>query len=123
MKTSELTGALLDYWVARAEGLNPAAVIDYGREVYAENYGKGFEVSRYSTDWSQGGPIIERERIFMEPQNYNPPRWSATNPKANGWAVEYGPTPWWPPCAPTWPASSGMRCRTWKVVRDVWTAF
>lgn len=46
MKTSELTGAALDWAVADAIG-------EY----------KPVAVPRYSTDWSQGGPIIERMKL------------------------------------------------------------
>ncbi|MGY4838027.1 phage protein NinX family protein [Burkholderia pyrrocinia] len=51
MKVSDLTGAMLDYWVARAEGADQARAI---RD--AANY-------RPTENWAQGGPIIERERI------------------------------------------------------------
>jgi hypothetical protein len=50
MKTSELTGAALDWAVAMAENWA----------------GADFEVKPYSTDWAQGGPIIEREHISVE---------------------------------------------------------
>ena len=49
MKTNKLTGAALDWAVAVAE---------YG-------YGADYKTNRYSTDWSQGGPIIEREGIEL----------------------------------------------------------
>jgi hypothetical protein len=54
MKTSELTGAALDWAVAKCLG--------------TEHLFAGHEVGRlhYSTDWSQGGPIIEREHISIE---------------------------------------------------------
>ena len=48
MKTSELTGAALDWAVAKAIG-------EY----------KPVAVPSYSTDWAQGGPIIEREGISI----------------------------------------------------------
>ncbi len=51
MKTSELTGAALDWAVARCEGL---------RFEEWETWGN------YSTDWAQGGPIIEREGISVD---------------------------------------------------------
>lgn len=51
MKTSELTGAALDWAVAKAIG-------EY----------KPVAVPSYSTDWAQGGPIIEREYIDTEYQ-------------------------------------------------------
>jgi len=52
MKTSELTGAALDWAVAKCEG-----------KIY------GVPGTRYefqpSTHWAQGGPIIERENISV----------------------------------------------------------
>ena len=53
MKTSELTGAALDWAVAICEhnvGWEP----------------EGEDRDCYSTNWAQGGPIIERERIELE---------------------------------------------------------
>lgn len=57
MRTAELTGALLDYWVARAEGYKWADDI-------TPDQARG--VPPYSTDWAQGGPIIERERPSVD---------------------------------------------------------
>jgi hypothetical protein len=57
MKTSELTGAALDWAVAKCE---------YGNDVeyiYAHTSTR----NAYSTDWAQAGPIIERERISIGP--------------------------------------------------------
>lgn len=48
MRTAELSGATLDYWVAKAEGM--ATVPD------------GWAPS---TNWAQGGPILERENILV----------------------------------------------------------
>ena len=48
MKVSEATGPVLDWMVAKAIG-------DY----------KPVAVPAYSTDWAQGGPIIEREGITL----------------------------------------------------------
>jgi hypothetical protein len=52
MKTSELTGAALDWAVAICEhnvGWEP----------------EGEDRDYYSTDWAQGGPIIEREKVSL----------------------------------------------------------
>jgi hypothetical protein len=49
MKTSELTGVALDWAVCVAE---------YG-------YGADYKTNLYSTDWSHGGPIIDREAITV----------------------------------------------------------
>ena len=50
MKTSELKGPALDWAVAKCEGL----VQGVSWEHWAP---------RHSTNWAQGGPIIEREHI------------------------------------------------------------
>ena len=68
MKTSELTGAALDWAVAKCEG----------REMRAWRTYKRLNQTNYSTDWSQGGPIIERETIdvmFEGPEWYAYMRW------------------------------------------------
>ena len=58
IKTSELTGAALDWAVAKA-----------WQHVYSDKHilehatKNGF---RPSTDWAQGGPIIEREKIGIQ---------------------------------------------------------
>jgi len=51
MKTSELTGAALDWAVAKCEG--------YRLDLVPE------DSYTPSTDWVQGGPIIEREGINL----------------------------------------------------------
>jgi hypothetical protein len=57
MKTSELTGAALDWAVAKCEGENDS---DEHGWAYSNSW-------RYSADWAQGGPIIDRERIATTP--------------------------------------------------------
>lgn len=54
IKTSELTGAALDWAVAKCEGV--------------DGLFEAYEVGRhhYSTYWAQGGPIIEREKIATD---------------------------------------------------------
>jgi len=59
LKTSELTGAALDWAVAKCEGASADRLESYIDGMREANDGN------YSTDWSQGGPIIERERITM----------------------------------------------------------
>ena len=54
MKTSELTGAALDWAVQIAEGYVQPDPIDFARNCF-----------KPSTDWAQGGPIIEREGITL----------------------------------------------------------
>jgi len=61
MKTSELTGAALDWAVAKCEGFDPETLNTKTGVVYSLRYG----VYTPSTNWSQGGPIIEREAITV----------------------------------------------------------
>ena len=55
MKVTELTGAALDWAVAKCEGITE------GKDK-AWYYDRR-DAYNYSTNWAQGGPIIERERI------------------------------------------------------------
>jgi hypothetical protein len=74
MKTSELTGAALDWAVAQCEGYTGLHKIA-GRRPHEPQLGiwpprKEYGVMdlwelSYSTDWAQGGPIIEREGITV----------------------------------------------------------
>jgi hypothetical protein len=74
IKTSELTGAALDWAVAECEN------------VYC------FDGSYTpSTNWSQGGPIIEREWIDLHCVNDS--LWEAECPAPGGLAMQNGPTP------------------------------
>jgi len=65
MKTSELTGFQLDWAVAKAEG--EKAQLHHGEVVTWKTIGyhEYRLVWRPSTDWAQGGPIIERESIAI----------------------------------------------------------
>ena len=56
IKTSELQGAALDWAVAKCEGIE----FTYEDHPHHEMVGM-----HYSTDWSQGGSIIEREKISV----------------------------------------------------------
>ena len=70
MKTNELTGAALDWAVAKCEGLNP---VIRGGNVYTE-------IMRWtcpSSDWAQGGPIIEREKIDILVEQQDLKIWAA----------------------------------------------
>lgn len=64
MKTSELTGAALDWAVAKCEGKidRCGEVTRIGNQLYCWEDG---ERMRYapSDDWAQGGPIIYREKL------------------------------------------------------------
>lgn len=67
--TSELTGALLDAAVAKAEG-KPFGLMSFDRDISqgitVQHPETGLEVFYSpSTEWAHGGPIIERERIEL----------------------------------------------------------
>ena len=82
MKTNEMTGAALDWAVAKCEGISV-------RNGFDDN------CPEYSTDWAQGGAIIEREGINLDNYGKNP-QWSAWTPvpeRESGEAQAYGPTP------------------------------
>jgi hypothetical protein len=81
MKTSELTGAALDWAVAKCEeacigdGYYTGIVLRDGEVKYTP-----------SSDWSQGGPIIEREGLTLTHQDI----WVA---QTDDDLFAYGPTP------------------------------
>ena len=69
MKTYVLTGAALDWAVAKAEG--EEAELNQG-EIVTWKYVNGREyrlVWKPTTNWTQGGTIIEREGIDLQCQN------------------------------------------------------
>ena len=69
MKTAELTGAALDWAVAKCEGKN-GVLHDDGITrciVIASESGVYKGTWKPSTNWAQGGPIIEREKIGLLP--------------------------------------------------------
>lgn len=71
MKVSELEGALLDYWVAKAEGKDVCPRSHNSSFLHPEycfTHKKGICES-YSTEWAVGGPILELNRIET---HYNP---------------------------------------------------
>jgi hypothetical protein len=91
MKTSELQGSALDWAVAQCEGRSePEVVNNFAVAWYT--WGN----THYSTDWAQGGPIIEREKVCvawlskqdlgMEPEHY-------CVAHIDGIYTRYGPTP------------------------------
>jgi hypothetical protein len=101
MKTSELTGAALNWAVAKAIG-KPCHLYrinhrDRHPAIYMLRGDDGLTPA-YSTDWSQAGPIIEREKIgLLHVENTLPhQRWDAgeTDEFPNTlFAVSTGPTP------------------------------
>jgi len=94
MKVSELQGAALDWAVAKCEGVAVEYINDGINRCLLMPMGGRFNPS---TEWAQGGPIIERERIGLGHEICEGrPYWVAT-----GYLVEE--------CGPT-PLIAAMRC-------------
>ena len=82
IKTSELSSVALDWAVASCESL-------FFRRLEIENYHNGYSPS---TNWAQGGPIIEREAIELSPQNFGE-FWVALYPQWQTSHRQEGQTP------------------------------
>jgi Protein of unknown function (DUF2591) len=92
MKTSELTDAALDWAVTKCMGYNEAVWRNFRNECL------------YSSDWAQGGPIIEREGISVM-LSFRDSYAEGANAKPSGWCarkyqygvlnepLSHGPTP------------------------------
>ena len=113
IKTADLIGPALDWAVTVADGLRPVMRHDYMRAKAAANNYKGdlawhLEVTpnepitvdeagvthalrAYSEQWSQGGPIIEREMIGIG-HAWNRTVWLASEHNIEADLIE-GPTP------------------------------
>ena len=89
MKTSELIGPALNWAVVKASGQNA----EYWFEKYASEDRRCMCESP-STNWSQGGPIIERERITIVPllECWEAAYENAATPDYN-YVAYNGPTP------------------------------
>jgi len=107
MKTNELSGAALDWAVAKAEGMHVTMVrggwFVFDSDAYSEfrnDYNDDkLQAFRPSTNWAQGGAIIEREGIAVdcERSSGRVSGWVACNEVAgdDNWDanVHYGTTP------------------------------
>ena len=85
IKTSELSGAQLDWAVAQIEGLETE--FEDGPLFLRGDYYNDGDPYKPSEDWAQGGPIIEREGIAL---GQTADGWEAT---CDGDAYVYGKTP------------------------------
>lgn len=74
MKTSDLIGPALDWAVAKCEGYQAGDFTHH---------------DKFSTNWAQGGPIIEREKIQT---GWWHTEWQAQNWQGNP-NTQCGPTP------------------------------
>ena len=84
IKTTELKGNALDWAVAKCEGIQDSDFVRTHMDAWT-----------YSTDWSQGGPIIEREGISTV-QEGDAADWVASvyDHKADDWHLHtLGETP------------------------------
>ncbi len=91
IKTSKLTDAALDWAVAKCENVEPD---ENNKPIW---FGDGDERVEYtpSTNWAQGGPIIEREGISIVQQG-DASEWVASvyNYNEGDWHLHTtGPTP------------------------------
>lgn len=96
MKTSELQGEALDWAVAKCEGAYAPSVDTDTDGLKRINYGGMYP--EWSTDWAQGGPIIEREEIGLKRNAScsDGRQWEASpsiTAKGAGGEWGYGPTP------------------------------
>jgi len=98
IKTSEAIGFQLDWLVAKCEGVTLTEHID-GNYSWLEHEVTGNWVTYSpSTDWSQGGPIIEREKISIGYERYGAQggeTWDAVKKAFDDTVLwlEYAPTP------------------------------
>jgi hypothetical protein len=92
IKVSEASGAALDWMVARACGDETLNV--YFTEAGHKNQcdDLDFPVFNPSTDWAQGGPIIEREQIALLTPHADVEDWEAYT-RIQIHDESYGPTP------------------------------
>jgi hypothetical protein len=102
MKTSELTGAALDWAVVECECRMPApfksipSLLNGTVRIFRPDISAHSEPISPSTNWAQGGPIIEREGITLICWNKNPDQWGARRWLELNGAPSihvYGPTP------------------------------
>lgn len=96
VKTSELVGVMLDYAVALCLGVNPQYnMSSHGRIwkgwwIATPYYNK---LPNYSTNWQQGGPIIELNSISIircDDHYEKDKKGYCTNKRIPMWAAEYG---------------------------------
>lgn len=88
VKVSEASGPVLDWAVAKCEGVNDEAFRLYYEPTESTDYDShGYPEFHYSTVWAQGGPIIEREKIGLLPSG------NAYYERNGGTYYSYGPTP------------------------------
>jgi hypothetical protein len=95
IKTSELTGAALDWAVAKCE--NDIVILNYKGAEQVEKFKRLHMCYAYSTNWAFGGPIVEREiaELARCRSGDGPVYFEARcgMEGAPGHAITHGPTP------------------------------
>lgn len=97
MKVSQLSGAALDWAVAKCEGFD--ALRYETSRVRTLHRRDDAQPRAYapSTDWTQGGPIIEREKLELRPGLYHSELWACwgqtQHGERNSQQGKIGPTP------------------------------
>jgi hypothetical protein len=89
---ASLEGAALDWAVAKCEGVDGYIVNESFMTRWTDDECEGGVDYHYSTDWAQGGPIIEREGINLRALSgalWEAETWSADG----GQYLLDGPTP------------------------------
>ena len=96
VKVGEVSGAALDYLVLTCGELDADSNITAKQFISMQNQGYFL----YSTDWEQGGPIIDREKIDLFTEKGTPESWVASMARYQngerlvGWRIHmYGTTP------------------------------
>ena len=95
MKTSKLTGVSLDWAVAKCRGVHISTVQSHGFLEVHYSKENGGDIYSPSTDWAQGGPIIEREGINLSVVwESGKPSWEAIidTPESGDTDFHYGKT-------------------------------
>jgi len=89
MKTNELTRPALDWAVAKCERVDDYILYESFMTRWGDDEGDTYQ---YSTDWAQGGPIIEREGMQVKKHASN---WIAlpANAEFSEEAYQEGDTP------------------------------
>ena len=94
MKTSELTGAALDWAVAKCLNVDEYILNESFMTRWTDDDDECVDY-HYSSDWSQGGPIIEREGMNLHMES--PDEWHASmwwdDTGGAGDILMKGPTP------------------------------
>ena len=93
VKTSNLTGINLDWAVAKAEGMEIDGPTVITGKFYRDDEGLEWVVEcEPTTNWTQVGPIIERERISVVSDSHEIKEgWIAESYQGN--IQQFGPTP------------------------------